>query len=69
MEKIYYNLDEPAAFGSATALYNATKENDPSIQRKDVRQFLQSSDAYTRHRIQPTKFDRRFYMVSRPGAI
>lgn len=69
MDKIYTDLDSPAGFASVKALHHVVKKDSPDTKRRDVTNFLQTSDVYTRHRQQRTKFDRRFYMVGRPGMI
>jgi hypothetical protein len=69
MDKIFYNLDNPAGFGSVKQLHIAVKKNVPDTKRMQVTKFLQTSEVYTRHKQQRKKFDRRFYMVGGPGKI
>ena len=54
MEKIYYNVDEPAAFGGVQKLKEASKAS-----RKKTLDFLRRSDVYTQFKPTVRRFTRR----------
>ena len=47
LEKIYYNVNHPAGYGSINALYNAAKNQIPKLKKKQVIKYLQMQDIYT----------------------
>lgn len=58
LSKIYYDVKNPASFGSVDKLYRAAKEEDNKISRDDVEKFLSGEIAYTLHRRIVRKFQR-----------
>lgn len=56
LREIYFDVTNPASFGSVNKLYRSAVEIDPSINRSDVENFLSGEFAYTLHR----KIVRRF---------
>ena len=50
LKSLYYDPKNPAGFASIQKLYNAVKdEGKYSLSRKDIKQFLASSEVYTTH--------------------
>lgn len=56
LHRIYYDVSNPASFGSVDKLFRAANEVNSSIKRSDVEKFLSGEFAYTLHR----KIVRRF---------
>lgn len=50
LKKIYYDVSNPASFGSVDKLYREAKSQNPQIKRSDVESFLSGQIAYTLHR-------------------
>lgn len=55
---IYYDISNPASFGSVDKLYRAAYMKDNRIKRSDVEKFLSGEIAYTLHRRVVRKYTR-----------
>ena len=62
LKKIYYSLDSPAAFTGVDQILRAVKKQHPSATKRDVQQFLESSEAYTLHKQVRKRFPTRKYI-------
>ena len=69
MDKIYNNPEASGSFSSVERLHQAYRDVRPSTRRKDVQNYLQTSDTYTIYIQKPGRFSRRIFMAGRPGAI
>lgn len=49
LQRLYYTLGSPAAFGSISQLYKAARREDPTILKSDVRKFISDSYTHSRH--------------------
>src|SRR5689334_16587171 len=58
LEKIFTNLDNPAAFTSFERVYQAARRLNKKITRDDVRKQLEASRTYTLHKPRRLKFPR-----------
>lgn len=67
MEKIYGDLNNPAALASVDKLYREAKVNNQDITKEDVKQFLQAQDSYTLMRVTNKKFRRRKFLFKHTG--
>jgi len=65
MNEIYKDISHPASLGGVEKLYKSVK--DEGITRKDVKEFLQTQDTYTLHKVTRKKFQRRKYICKGPG--
>lgn len=59
LEKIYYDIQHPAAYGTSRQLYIAAKKIQKTLTLQQVEEFLQKQPAYTLHRPVKHKFPRR----------
>jgi hypothetical protein len=50
LEKIYLDENEPTFLGGVNALYKTAKQKFPQIKQKDVVEFLEKYESYTRHK-------------------
>lgn len=67
MEAIYKDISSPGGLGGENKLYKESLRKKIDVNRTDVKNFLRSQSSYTKHLIQPNKFPRRYFMVSRAG--
>ena len=51
LSKIYNTPGSAAAFGSINELFNSAKKHFPDIQKKDIRNFLQTQRTHTLHKL------------------
>lgn len=66
LNRIYYDLKNPASYSSARALLNEARKNNDKIQMKDVKKWLSGQRAYTMHRRIKLRFKRRPVLVRGP---
>jgi hypothetical protein len=59
LEDLYQNQAKISSLGGQERLYHAAKKVLPTITRQEVQSFLQSQEAYTRHKPIRRKFKRR----------
>ncbi len=59
LSNIYFDINNPASFGSAYRLYKAAKKIDQTITLSKVKNWLSGQTAYVLHRSSKTKFPRR----------
>lgn len=58
LAKLYNDVDSPGSFASASRLLKEARKKYPRITLKEVKQFLESSSAYTLHATVRRKFNR-----------
>ena len=58
LHHLYYDVDSPACFASATTLYHHAKLSLPSIKYKNVVEFLEAQHPYSLHKQSRVKFPR-----------
>lgn len=58
IEKVFSNVDNPAAFSSFENIYKEAKRLNKNLTRNDVRQQLESCNAYTLHKPRRIKYPR-----------
>lgn len=58
LKRIYYDISNPASFGSPRKLYNAAKRKLPDISLADVKRWLSAQVCYTLHKPAIRKFKR-----------
>jgi len=63
LERLYYSLDSDVSFSGREKLYEAAKQADKSITRKDVNDWLSSQLTYTLHKPVRQTFKTRPVMV------
>ena len=61
--KIYFEVANPASFGSINQLLKAARREEPSIEKGDVKRWLSGQDTYTLHRPVRRNFTRRKTIV------
>ena len=61
LERLYYESSRPSAFAGAEKLLHATRKK--KIKRNVVTEWLESQDAYNRHKLVRRRFQRRSYNV------
>ena len=66
---LYQDTEKPNNYGSIRGLLQNAKNTLPSINRKDVINFLKIQKAYTLHRITNKNFLRRRVIAPKPGII
>ena len=49
LSNVYYDVSNPAGYGSVNAVYNAAKKELPALTRNKVKKYLQMQDTYTLH--------------------
>lgn len=59
LSNVYYDVSNPAGYGSVNAVYNAAKKELPALTRNKVKKYLQMQDTYTLHKPVHKKFPRR----------
>lgn len=59
LNRIYYDVKNPASFSSPHALYKAAVQLDRRISQKDVEDWLATQPVYVRHKQTRTRFKRR----------
>jgi len=64
LKKIYYDVNNPASFGSPYNLYKAVKPFHTNVTLKQVKEWLSSQDSYVLHRRVVRKFPRRRTIAS-----
>lgn len=64
LSRIYYDVDHPASFSSKEKLFRASRQELPSITRRDVDEFLKDSFVYTLHKPVRRKYKRNRVVVS-----
>ena len=64
LEKIYFNLRNPASYSSPRRLWLAVRKSHPEITPEEVTDWLSGVDAYTLHRRVVTRFPRRKVITS-----
>ena len=64
LSEIYTDIKHPASFSSQERLYQAAKQFDPSITRKDVKSWARHETTYSLHRSSRIHFPRRKTIVS-----
>ena len=69
LQKIYYNVNHPAGYGSINALYDAAKIHIPKLKKKQVIEYLQMQDIYTSYKPVKKVFSRRKTIASHIDAI
>ncbi len=50
LSDLYYDLKNPASYGTLSKLFSEARKRDKSITRKGVENWLQTQEAYTLHR-------------------
>ena len=50
LEKLYFNEDEPTYLGGISRVYKEAKTKFPDIKMRDVKEFMENNDTYTRHK-------------------
>ena len=58
IDKIFANVSNPAAFSNFENIYKEVKKLNPDIKRKDVRDALEDSFAYTKHKARRIRYRR-----------
>lgn len=66
LKRLYYDTSNPAAYSSPRTLYKFAKEIKKDISLKDVTNWLQKQDVYTKFRKRVNKFTRRKVIVRGP---
>jgi hypothetical protein len=56
LNKLYTELDSPAAYSGLQRLYDEARKIDPSITKGDVQYYLEGDRIYTMHRPRRLKF-------------
>ena len=64
LEKVYFNLRNPASYSSPRRLWLATRKTHPEITPEEVTDWLSGVNAYTLHRRVVTRFPRRKVITS-----
>lgn len=64
LEKIYFDLDNPASYGSVNSLYNAAKAKNKNISFKHTKEWLSNQPTYSLHKQSRKHFLRRQTVVS-----
>lgn len=59
LNRIYYNLENPASYSSVEKLYQAGKQQLKNLQRGDVVKWLEGQAVYTLHKPVRKRFNRR----------
>jgi hypothetical protein len=59
LRNIYFNLDNPASYGSVAALYKEAKRTNNSVTLAQVKNWLNAQDTYTLQKPAIRKFARR----------
>ena len=54
----YYDFDSPSCFAGAQAVYKESRKRNKKVKLKDVRDFLSTQEAYTRHKPVVRRFKR-----------
>ena len=67
LEKIYTNVKHPNGLSSPRRLWDAAKKY--GITLKECRDYLESQDSYTLHKLMPKRFPRRHIIASGPRRI
>jgi hypothetical protein len=66
LKDIYYSPDNAASFGGLERLYKEAKKQGIITKKSDVREFLQSQNAFNKYRPYRRKYERRRIVV--PGS-
>ena len=69
IEEIYSDVSNPAGLASIEKLYNALHDEDESVTKNQVKQFLATQNSYTLHKVTPNRFQRRRYLFFKPGYV
>lgn len=64
LEKLYYEVERPTAFGSLKTLHDAVKDR---YARKDIAKWLSKQDAHTLHKSARRRFTRRKTYAHNPN--
>ena len=67
--RLYETSNLPHSFSGVQNLLKNAKKINPTINRKDVKSFLEKQDSYTLHKITKKKFTRRKVLAPKPGII
>lgn len=67
LRSIYYDVSNPASFGSVDKLYREARTRDDNISRRDVENYLSSQLTYTLHRKIVRKFKRNPTIANHHG--
>ena len=59
LQKIFYEDEGPASYGSHSALYREAKKQNSKVRHKDIKQFLENQTVYQRHKRFYKTFPRR----------
>ena len=62
--KIYFNVKNPACYGSALSVYREARKSLPEIKLKEVKKWLRSQRTWSLHKPIIKKFPRRRIIVS-----
>lgn len=65
LERIYYDPKNPASFSTDKKLYEAARDEDPTIRLKDVQDWLKKEITYTLHKPARVSFARNPIIVSK----
>ena len=66
LKKIYYNPDSPGSFGGVDALFREASKRIPTLDIKDVKDWLSGELVYTLHKQARRKFKRNPMMAEKP---
>lgn len=64
LSRVYFDLENPAAFSSVNALYQEAKKLYPALRRNDVSDWLSKQEAYSLHKPARKRFIRNPTIVS-----
>ena len=67
IKQVYYSIDNPASFSSADNVLRQCQQVDPTINMKDVKEFLSGELAFTLHRRVVRRFKRKPIVSTRHG--
>lgn len=67
LNQLYYDPAEPGSFSSAKKLFHAARRRGLKVSLKDVQQFLENQNTYSRHRPLKKRFVRRPTVTSGPN--
>ena len=69
LQRLYDTSKPPHSFTGIQSLLENARKTNPSINRDDVKSFLEKQDSYTLHKITRKKFTRRKVLAPKPGII
>ena len=70
LNDLYSNLKFPSAFSGINSLLTQSRKYFTNIKSEDIKNFLQTQDSYTLHKLTPRKFKQyRKVLVARPKII